>query len=59
MPGKQEEQGAVARKDDRGVLVGGERAAGRSRMSAPPAPMTPGSVQPGKGRAVPCRRGPR
>lgn len=35
VPGKQEEQGAVARKDDRGVLVGGERAAGAQQDVGP------------------------
>lgn len=38
VPGKQEEQGAVARKDDRGVLVGGERAAGAQQDVGPAAP---------------------
>lgn len=49
VPGKQEEQGAVARKDDRGVLVGGERAAGAQQDVGPARAHDAGSVQPGKG----------
>ena len=35
VPGEQEQQGAVARKDDRGVFVGGERAAGAQQDVGP------------------------